>query len=305
MRIDPRRLAVLLAVHREGGIVAAADVLRVSPSAVSQQVRRLEDEVGLEVIERSPGGAVLTPAGQVLAASAERVEAELSDAAQALRPLAGQVTGVVTIGSFQTLIRAVLLPFLAGLAHDLPGIEVHVVETEETAGMADLRSGRFELLTLERDAEPERQPRGFTDTAFFDEPWVLVTPESAPSVGSERDLAHLRWLRTTPGTAGDHAMARITAAIARPQLSEDSYANYGVALSLVAAGRGSTVLPRLALVDAPLDGVRAIPLPGLGARRLLIRHRAAAAGPSTPTGQVVARLSQWVADHPFEGGVSR
>lgn len=66
MHIDPRRLAYLLAVHRQGGIVAAADVLALTPSAVSQQIRRLEEEVGLDLVDRSPTGAALTPAGRIL-----------------------------------------------------------------------------------------------------------------------------------------------------------------------------------------------------------------------------------------------
>ena len=98
MRIDPRRLAHLLAVHREGGIVAAADVLGLTPSAVSQQIRRLEDEVGLVLLDRTPAGAILTPAGRILVAGAERIENDLDEIARDLRPITGQVTGVVGIG---------------------------------------------------------------------------------------------------------------------------------------------------------------------------------------------------------------
>ena len=50
MDIDPRRLPFLLSVAREGGIVAAADILMVSPSAVSQQIQKLEEEVGLKLV---------------------------------------------------------------------------------------------------------------------------------------------------------------------------------------------------------------------------------------------------------------
>ena len=53
MDIDPRRLPFLLSVAREGGIVAAADILMVSPSAVSQQIQKLEEEVGLRLVERT------------------------------------------------------------------------------------------------------------------------------------------------------------------------------------------------------------------------------------------------------------
>ena len=299
--IDPRRLAVLLAVQREGGIVAAADILHVSASAVSQQIQRLEDEVGLDLIERTPAGAVPTPAGRLLAASAERIEAELTDAARALRPLTGQVTGEVAIASMLTVIKTVLVPFASDLSRAAPGIDLHLHESDEIPGMANLRAGRFDLLTIERDAAPERTPAGFTDTPFFGEPWVLATPESAPVIGSERDLAQLQWLRTMPATAGARAIERIIGAIDQPKIVEDSYINYDVALAMVAAGRGSTVLPRLALAGGPPPGVRAVPLPGLGARRLYIRHRTATSGRETPTGQALELLLHWTATHAIAG----
>jgi DNA-binding transcriptional LysR family regulator len=51
-------LAVLLNIHRSGGVLAAADTARVTPSAVSQQVARLEEETGVTVLDRQPGGAL-------------------------------------------------------------------------------------------------------------------------------------------------------------------------------------------------------------------------------------------------------
>ena len=48
-------MAILLAVYRNGGIVAASDTLRISPSAISQQIRLLEKEAGVQLLERTPG----------------------------------------------------------------------------------------------------------------------------------------------------------------------------------------------------------------------------------------------------------
>ena len=84
MDISAHRIAVLLAVHRAGGVVAAADLLRLSPSAVSQQVRLLEKEAGVRVLDRTPTGAVLTESGRVLAETAERIESELATARREL-----------------------------------------------------------------------------------------------------------------------------------------------------------------------------------------------------------------------------
>lgn len=297
MRIDPRRLAHLLAVHREGGIVAAADVLGLTPSAVSQQVKRLEDEVGLVLLDRTPSGAILTPAGRILVAGAERIENDLDEIARDLRPITGQVTGVVGIGGFQSVIRNVLLPLGAELEKDLPGVELHIDETDEADGMADLRSGRTDLLMLERDTAPGPAPRGFVDVACIDEPWVLVSPESAPRVGSERDLAEVEWLRVNRATVGYHTMERIVAALPHPRWVPYSYINYEAAHAFVRMGKGSTIMPSMAVRGISTEGMRITTLPGLGYRRILVRHRLGEDDVQTATGQVLAALFQWIADH--------
>lgn len=298
MNIDPKRLSILLTVHREGGIIAAADVLEISPSAVSQQMKRLEDEVGLDIIERTPQGTILTPAGIILTQTAERIESELSEAHRSLAPLTGTVTGHVTLASFQTLLMSVLVPFLGTLPKDAPGIDLTLKETEESSGMADLRAGRIDLLALERDSTPPPPPRGYTDVPLLDEPWVLVTPGYLPTITSETELAHLTWLRTPRDTAGGKATQRITAPLPTPHWSEHTYYNYGAAVSMVAAGLGSTVLPSLAINDSMPENATITPLPILGVRRILLRHRTKDGGSHTPTGQIIELLSRWVAENP-------
>lgn len=78
MDIDPRRLRVLLAIARTGGVLAAADELGITPSAVSQQLSKLEDETGHALVLRTPKGSVLTPAGLAVAEAGEEIERALS-----------------------------------------------------------------------------------------------------------------------------------------------------------------------------------------------------------------------------------
>ncbi len=105
---------MLLAVHRAGGIVAAAESQHVSPSAVSQQIKLLEKEARARVIDRTPRGALLTDAGRVLVEAAERIEEELATARRELARIDDSTpTGRVVIASFSTAIRALLLPMLA------------------------------------------------------------------------------------------------------------------------------------------------------------------------------------------------
>src|SRR3954469_10165063 len=124
MHLDPRRMAVLLNVHRSGGMLAAADNADMTPSAISQQIAKLEREAGVAVLDRQPGGAVLTAAGRVLVEAAERIEAELTDARRSLSALQGEVTGTVTIGAFQSVIQALLVSLIGELQETNPGIDV-------------------------------------------------------------------------------------------------------------------------------------------------------------------------------------
>ncbi len=301
MHIDPRRLPVLLAVHREGGVVAAADVLGISASAVSQQIQRLESEVGLALVERTPTGAVLTPAGHILARGAERIEAELTDVTKALRPLAGQVTGTVTIGAFFTVMRSILLPFIKELNQLLPGVEIHIVETEETPGQARLRSGSLDLLLLERDTPGGATPRGYEDTLLLDEPWMVVTPSDAPPVATMEDLGRLRWLRFNPEIVGDEILHHIASRVGKLTLVDFSFSTYEAAIAMVRSGFGSTVLPSMAVVERHIEGVRSTLVPGLGSRRILVRRRRATLPlEEDATGQVIKRLSRWVARNPHK-----
>ncbi|NCD20455.1 MAG: LysR family transcriptional regulator, partial [Actinobacteria bacterium] len=230
MEIDTRRLGILLAVSRAGGVVAAADTLRISPSAVSQQIARLEEETGLRVLDRQPAGAVLTPAGKILAETAERVEAELGDARRALGGLGGGVSGTVTVGAFQTAIRAILVPMLAGLAAEHPGIQLVIREVAEEHGRRALRRGELDLLVIEHDvSSPEVVPVGVRDVPFFDEPWVVVLPASSPTPLSVMDLAEATWLGPEQGSAADRALRRLAGELAFRPRTAHLYLDFDVA----------------------------------------------------------------------------
>ena len=291
MDIDPRRLPFLLSVAREGGIVAAADILMVSPSAVSQQIQKLEEEVGLKLVERTTSGAILTPAGTIVAEAGERINADIAEALKALRPLTGQVTGMVTLGAFLTICRSTLIPALPDLEEALPGIDLRIEETEETPGMAALRTGRFDILVIERDEDPGLPPRGYTDIPFIDEPWVLVTPDSAPPIRSIEDLADLTWLRVSPGSSGDHVMRRITKAFPDTSWAPHLCTTYEAARSLVRAR--STILPAMALAGAHRTGMRITPLPSLGTRKILLRHKKHGWSEGGGPARVVSFLTEW------------
>src|SRR5690606_34780667 len=98
MRINVARLQYFLQISRSGGVLAAADVLGLTPSAVSQQLARLEAEVGVPLVERSPRGIVPTAAGRELIELAENVEREVNEAALRVGAVSDLPSGRVRFG---------------------------------------------------------------------------------------------------------------------------------------------------------------------------------------------------------------
>lgn len=287
---DPRRLAVLLAVHRAGGVLAAADVLRVTPSAVSQQIARLEAEEGVTVLDRGPRGATLTAAGRILAEAAEHIEAELVEARKSLATLGGELSGRVTVVGFQTAIRAVVAPALATLAERHPGVDVVVEEREPGESMRRLREGDADVVLLERDEDADAHvPRGQRDVVLLEEPWRLLLPGAVATPTQLSDLVGVTWLDAEPGTAAARALSRVGAALGWLN-TRHVYYDFDVALALVAAGQGVGMLPALALQGDLPEGVTVATVPGLGSRRLVARHRATRREPGPAVVAVVDEL---------------
>ncbi|WP_448059666.1 LysR family transcriptional regulator [Cellulomonas hominis] len=290
MPADPRRLAVLLAVHRSGGVLAAADTLRVTPSAVSQQIARLEAEEGVAVLDRGPRGATLTAAGRILAEAAERIEAELVEARKSLAALGGELSGRVTVAGFQTAIRAVVGPSFARVAERHPGVELVVEEREPAESMRRLREGDVDIVLIERDEDADTHvPRGQRDVVLLEEPWRLVLPAAAATPVQISDLRGATWLGAVPGTAADRAMGRIAATLG-PLATRHVYYDFDVALALVAAGQGIGMLPALALQGELPEGLTVATVPGLGSRRLVARHRATRREPGAAVVAVIDEL---------------
>lgn len=293
MNLSPHRMAVLLAVQRSGGVVAAADLLHISPSAVSQQVRALERESGTRLLDRTPTGAVLTPAGRVLTTAAERIEDELAAATRELVALDGSTpTGLVRVGSFATAVRALLLPLMACLQDDHPGLEMVVEEVEERSALTRLRRGELDLVLLERDERtPAAAARGTTDVPLLDESWIVVVPPGQSAPTSLAELVRASWIDLEPDTAGAFALLRLSRQLGTPLTLRHVGYDYDVVLAMVAQGLGYALLPELVVRGGHVpDGVGVVRLPGLGTRQLVVRHRSSRSEPSPATRAVLTEL---------------
>ena len=277
VQVDPRRLRFLLAVARYGGVLAAADELTVTASAVSQQIARLETETGHALLRRTATGSVLTPAGLALAEAAEDVERALAVARSRLEQADASVSGTVRLGSFQSFLATVLVPALPQWRERHPDLRFETVEAEEADLVRALRAGTLDGVVVELDAgERYAPPRGMTDVSLLDEPWKLVVPPGMLLGSDVVDLSRLGlpWLSLDPSAAGAKAIRRVRRELGGEESSEHTYASFQNALALVAAGQGVTLLPALALETLMTDAVETLDIPGLGMRRVVLRHLA-------------------------------
>lgn len=291
MQLDPRRLVVLRAVADTGSVTAAADRLHLTPSAVSQQLARLERETGLRLFDRSQLGGRrplgLTAAGRVLAEHAARLVEVLAAAEQDLDDLAGVVTGVVTIGAFPTAIRHLVSPAVATLAATHPALRPAIRELDEGPGLAALHAGTLDLLLVDQDADrPAPQVPGLQYQRILDDPYRVAIPAAWPPPTDLADLARRPWVDGPDWSAVHRVLQRLAHTLGADLRRDHVCLEFPAALALVQAGLCAAVVPSLALPDEPMPTVRVLALPEVGSRRIGLFYRRARHEP-TPAARIV------------------
>src|ERR1700758_479033 len=128
--IDLAALSALRAVETHGSVVGAADALGFTPSAVSQQVKRLEKQAGVPLLERVGRGVMLTGPGRHLAEQGARLLADLEELQAGLHRQAGTVAGHVRLAAFSTAVRGLIAPALPPLLASCPDLRVTLLERE-------------------------------------------------------------------------------------------------------------------------------------------------------------------------------
>ncbi len=126
--MDLRQLTYLVAIGDEGGIRAAARRMQISQPQISQAVRRLEQELKVKLIYRTPRGVKLTAAGDELLAHARDILQRVGDARMALTEIADQQTTTLRIGVCPGALSTgeLLAPILSGYRSARPDVAIHL-----------------------------------------------------------------------------------------------------------------------------------------------------------------------------------
>ena len=147
--MDIGRLRALRELSIRKTMSAVADALHVSPSAVSQQIALLEEEVGIALIERRGRGVVMTPAGQQLADRVERILVELESARAEIAELKTVISGELRVVAFPSVAAALIPKVMHELSRLHPHLTVLFEEMEPAEGLAALRSWQTDVAIID------------------------------------------------------------------------------------------------------------------------------------------------------------
>ena len=173
--VELRHLAALEAVAREGSFGRAATRLGYTQSAVSQQIASLERSVGERLLER-PGGpraVSLTEAGELLLRHAEAIVARLDAARADMASLRAGETGMLRVGTYQSVGARVLPAVMRRFRTEHPGITLELHEpTTDPELYAQIESGDIDLAFC----SPPLPEGPFDSLELMSDPYVLVVP---------------------------------------------------------------------------------------------------------------------------------
>ena len=245
MNLRDLRYLVALAEQRHFG--RAAEACHVSQPTLSTQIKKLEDELGVALVERAPRHVMLTPAGQDIAQRARRVLAEVEQMRETARRTADPEAGSVRLGLFPTLGPYLLPHVVPRLRQRFPRLELLLVEEKTEQVMHMLREGRLDAAVLALPLDEDWLESEF----LFEEPFVLAVPEGhalagRPELGVD-DLGELPLLLLEEGHClRNHALAVCSLAGAG---EKDGFraTSLETLRQMVAAGVGVTLLPMLAV----------------------------------------------------------
>jgi DNA-binding transcriptional LysR family regulator len=275
--MDLGRLRALHAVAVHGSVGRAAAALGYTPSAISQQISKLERETRTPLLEKRGRGVVLTDAAQELVRTARTVLAMVEQAEVGLEARRGQVTGRLFLAAFATAARGLLPAVLADLTDRYPELELRVLESDPYL-MADLVARGEVDLAVVQDwpntplATPEGVARRHLGVDVVDAVLPADHPLAARELLSVNDLRGQRWANTPAGTiCHDWLIRTLREAGEEPDIRFQA-TEFDTQIALIGAGLCLGLVPRLGRAPLP-PGVVARPVAPEPTRRVSVLWR--------------------------------
>ncbi|WP_454916858.1 DNA-binding transcriptional regulator OxyR [Xanthobacter sediminis] len=246
-----RELQYLIALADHRSFRRAADACLVSQPTLSMQIRKLEDELGVPLVERAPRKVMLTPAGRDAVERARRILSEVDQMMEAARRSRSAEGGTLKLGVFPTL-GPYLLPHVVPMIRArFPQLELQLFEEKSADLVARLNAGTLDAAFLALPVHDHHLTAEF----LFEEPFLLAVPGDHP-LAKRRSLnldelgRHNLMLLEDGHCLREQALEVCQLSGAREK-SEFRATSLETLRQMVAAGAGITLLPMLATTGQP------------------------------------------------------
>lgn len=267
MNLRDLRYLVALAEHKHFG--RAAEASFVSQPTLSTQIKKLEDELGVALVERTPRKVLLTEVGREIAQRARGVLRDVDEIKAIARRTTDPESGTLRLGIFPTL-APYLLPHIVPPIHErFPRLELLLVEEKTETVLAQLREGRLDAGVLALPIHDEQ----IHVEPLFEEPFLLAVPDGHPLARRKAlrldDLADESLLLLEDGHCLRDQALEVCQLAGAGERSGFRATSLETLRQMVAAGVGITLLPLLAVQPpvAPSAHVRLIQFRGEVPRR--------------------------------------
>ncbi|GAB6902867.1 LysR family transcriptional regulator [Kineosporia succinea] len=271
--MDLVALRSLIAVGEHGTVAAAAQAGGYTPSAVSQQIKRLEKDLSAVLLERVGRGVVLTEQGRALVQHGHGILRQVEAATAGINGHGAEPAGPLRIVAFSTAVRGLVAPLLADLARSAPGLVPELFERDPFDAVDSVAAGQADIglvhhwvgVPLHRPDHVAAQFIGF-DTAD-----LLVHRDhrlAREELVTPADLVDEPWASTPVGTICHGWFVYMFTGFARPPAVRMWVEEFGSQLRLVEEGVAVALLPRLGRGTLP-DDVVAVPVAGPAPTRVI------------------------------------
>jgi DNA-binding transcriptional LysR family regulator len=185
--LDFRQLRYALSVAKERSFTKAAKRLNISQSAVSEQVKLLEEEIGFELFRRTSGGIESTDRGSTFLYESERVMGDLLSLSDTARRLRGTLSDTLMIGMGSGMAQIFIPRMFADLKNDLPGVRLDILTAPTKNIFNELHEEKIDAgIAIESD--PDRLPAGLIFDRLIDAEMALITHPKHPLARSKQPV---------------------------------------------------------------------------------------------------------------------
>ncbi|WP_300614677.1 LysR substrate-binding domain-containing protein [Dokdonella sp.] len=245
MNLRDLQYLVALAEHKHFG--RAAEASFVSQPTLSTQIRKLEDELGVALVERTPRKVLLTETGGEIARRAQRVLSEIEQIRAVARRTADPESGTVRLGIFPTLGPYLLPHVIPALRERFPRLELLLTEEKTEVVLNLLREGRLDAGVLAQPVHDDQLHQEF----LFEEDFVLAVPDGHALATRDSlklgDLADQDLLLLEDGHCLRDQALEVCHLAGAGERSGFRATSLETLRQMVAAGVGITLLPALAV----------------------------------------------------------